>query len=261
MAIAASEQVLATRSAPAVEEPIRIWNPAHLAAMLVILLSLVFAWWWYQQLEAFASGLDASDPAFDKKWMPVWYANCAFAVLTQVSIPIYFWVTRDRDLLHVTPEVELHRYFMLLALSVTAALGSAIALSFGTADAAWHQVVVRDTSLTPSHIVLFFGIVPLQTAFAMSGFFYALTRIPQFADRLSVGMLLTFCGPFLALPSVAYNEWGHAYWLMEELFIAPLHWGFVVIGLSFVGVFAVILQSMPRWLELLQIVEAKQAAA
>ena len=37
-------------------------------------------------------------------------------------------------------------------------------------------------------------------------------------------------GPVLILPNLGYNEWGHAYWLTEEIFSHPLHWGFVVLG-------------------------------
>jgi len=37
-------------------------------------------------------------------------------------------------------------------------------------------------------------------------------------------------GPFMILPNVGLNEWGHTFWFMEELFVAPLHYGFVIFG-------------------------------
>src|SRR5437879_12194461 len=34
----------------------------------------------------------------------------------------------------------------------------------------------------------------------------------------------------MILPNVGLNEWGHAFWFVDELFAAPLHWGFVILG-------------------------------
>ena len=236
--------------APAADKNVRVWSPLPLIAMVGFVIAVIGGWRWYQQVEGFKSGLDATDPAFAVKWMPLWYLNLVLAGLSQIGIPIYFWLTRDRHLDRVAPAEELRRYFLMFAMILTMNLTQFIAIIFGTVDAAWHQVVVRDTSLTPSHIVLFFGIVPLFTAFGLSAFFYSFTRIPQFAEKLSIAMVIGVTGPFLVLPSVAYNEWGHAYWLMEELFIAPLHWGFVILGWAFLCLLAVIIQSMPRVLEL-----------
>src|SRR5256884_378681 len=131
-----------------------------------------------------------------------------------------------------------------------------VGIVFAATDAAWHQVVVRDTSLTPSHIVLFFGIVPLFTTFGLAAFFYALTRIPDFSRSVPLALVLAVMAPFMVLPSVAYNEWGHAYWLMEELFIAPLHWGFVMLSWCFMASLGVIGQSLPRVTELIRLTSA-----
>ncbi len=57
----------------------------------------------------------------------------------------------------------------------------------------------------------------------------------------------------MVLPSVAYNEWGHAFWLMEELFIAPLHWGFVALAWGFMAALGVIGLSLPRVAELVRL--------
>jgi methane/ammonia monooxygenase subunit C len=242
------------RIAPASQAETKIWSPVPLVVMVGLMTAIVGAWRWYQQVEGFASGLDATEPAFAEKWMPLWYLNCAAAAISQTTIPLYFWFTRDRNLSRIAPAEELRRYFVLFATLVAMTLTQFVSITFGTVDAAWHQVVIRDTSLTPSHIVLFFGIVPLFTAFGLSAFFYAFTRIPQFAEKLSIAMVLAVTGPFLVLPSVAYNEWGHAYWLMEELFIAPLHWGFVILGWAFLAMLGVIAQSLPRVVELMRAV-------
>jgi methane/ammonia monooxygenase subunit C len=234
----------------------RLWNPLQLVAMVGIVFAICGSWRWYQQVEGFKSGLDASEAAFWEKWMPLWYLNLAAGGLAQTCVPVYLWLTRDRALAKVTPEVELRRYFTFFAILVTLTMTQMIAIVFGATDAAWHQVVVRDTSLTPSHIVLFFGIVPLFTTFGLGAFFYALTRIPDFSRAVPLALLLAVLAPFMVLPSVAYNEWGHAYWLMEELFIAPLHWGFVMLAWCFMASLGVIGQSLPRVTELIRLTSA-----
>jgi methane/ammonia monooxygenase subunit C len=245
--------------AAAVRQDEKIWSPVPLVAMVGIVFALVGAWRWYQQVEGFASGLDATEAVFWEKWMPLWYLNCALAAISQVTIPLYFWFTRDKALAKITPAVELKRYFVLFAMLVTMTMTQTIAIIFGAVDAAWHQVVVRDTSLTPSHIVLFFGLVPLFTGFALCAFFYSLTRIPQYAEKISIALVIAVAAPFMVLPSVAYNEWGHAYWLMEELFIAPLHWGFVALAWGFMAMLGVLGQSLPRVLELCRLTSAPAA--
>ena len=51
---------------------------------------------------------------------------------------------------------------------------------------------------------------------------------------------LAVIGPFMILPNVGLNEWGHTFWFMEELFVAPLHYGFVFFGWSALGVLGVL---------------------
>jgi len=140
-------------------ERVKVWSPLPLVAMVGVVFAICGAWRMYQQIEGFKSGLDASEPAFWEKWMPLWYLNLAGAGIAQTAVPIYLWLTRDRALAKVTPAIELRRYFLFYAMLITLTLTQTISIVFGATDAAWHQVVVRDTSLTPSHIVLFFGIV------------------------------------------------------------------------------------------------------
>jgi methane/ammonia monooxygenase subunit C len=47
---------------------------------------------------------------------------------------------------------------------------------------------------------------------------------------------------FMLIPNVAFNEWGHTSWSMDEGFAGPLHWGFVFFGWMTLGVFGVVLQ-------------------
>jgi len=54
----------------------------------------------------------------------------------------------------------------------------------------------------------------------------------------------------MIMPNVGLNEWGHAFWFMEELFSAPLHWGFVVLGWTALGLGGVLIQITVRVNEL-----------
>lgn len=57
---------------------------------------------------------------------------------------------------------------------------------------------------------------------------------------ISLAYLLVVIGPFMIFPNVGLNEWGHTFWWMEELFVAPLHYGFVFFGWFTLGVMGVV---------------------
>ena len=54
----------------------------------------------------------------------------------------------------------------------------------------------------------------------------------------------------MIFPNVGLNEWGHTFWFMEEIFVAPLHWGFVFFGWAALAVFGVSLTILNRVREL-----------
>ena len=99
-------------------------------------------------------------------------------------------------------------------------------------DASWHQVIIRDTSFTPSHVVVFYGSFPMYIVCGVASYLYAMTRLPLYSRGTSFPLVMAIAGPLMILPNVGLNEWGHAFWFMEELFSAPLHWGFVILGWS-----------------------------
>ncbi len=85
----------------------------------------------------------------------------------------------------------------------------------------------------------------------VGGFMYARTRLPTFACKgWSTAYVLLFIGPFMIFPNVGLNEWGHTFWFMEELFVAPLHWGFVFFGWFSLAAFGVTLLILGRLKEL-----------
>ena len=51
---------------------------------------------------------------------------------------------------------------------------------FTEQDASWHQVIIRDTSFTPSHVVVFYGSFPMYIVCGVASYLYAMTRLPLY---------------------------------------------------------------------------------
>jgi methane/ammonia monooxygenase subunit C len=64
---------------------------------------------------------------------------------------------------------------------------------------------------------------------------------------------MAISGPVMSLPNVGLNEWGHAFWFMEELFSAPLHWGFVVLAWAALFAGGLAVQIIARFSNLLDV--------
>src|SRR5688500_7097205 len=120
------------RIAPAPKSQAKVWSPIPLIGMVGFTFAIIGAWRWYQQVEGFKSGLDATDPAFAEKWMPLFFLNLALAGISQMAIPLYFWFTRDKNLTRVAPAEELRRYFVLFAILITMTMTQFIAIIFGS---------------------------------------------------------------------------------------------------------------------------------
>jgi methane/ammonia monooxygenase subunit C len=195
------------------------------------MLSIGVFWVLYQRTFGYSHGLDSMTPEFDSVWMGLWRFNIlANAVFFAVSIG-WIWVTRDRNLTNLDPKLELKRYFYWMGWLVCYIWGVYYAGSYTLEqDAAWHQVIIRDTSFTASHIVAFYGTFPLYITCGVSSYLYAQTRLPLYSQATSFPLVAAVVGPMFILPNVGLNEWGHAFWFVDELFAAPLHWGFVTLG-------------------------------
>jgi methane/ammonia monooxygenase subunit C len=202
----------------------------------------------YEGAFGFAYGLDAFDPNFNTYWMSILWSEIPLEFVSFLAIIGFLWKTRDRDLANVAPREELRRLIYLMGWIVV--YGVAIywgASYFTEQDGTWHQTVIRDTDFTPSHIIEFYMSYPIYIIVGVGGFMYARTRLPIFGTKgYSIAYLLLFIGPFMIFPNVALNEWGHTFWFMEELFVAPLHWMFVFFGWFALAVFGVSLQILSR---------------
>lgn len=222
-------------------------------------MGLMVFYRWFQGNYAWTAGLDATMPIFDKVWMGLLSIQLPLIVAAWIGTWSYLWFTRDRHLDKLQPKEEIKRYFTLVLFILVYALAVYFAASFfAEEDAAWHQVAVRDTSFTPSHIVLFYGTMPLYITFGVGSMLYAITRLPKFAANISIPFFLAVAGPLMILPNLGYNEWGHAFWMLEEVFTAPLHWGFVVLGWSVLALGGLLVQIMMHVIELIAKVDKEE---
>jgi methane/ammonia monooxygenase subunit C len=235
--------------------PRRFVDLKPLVIGMLLVLTLFVGARLYQQLYAWSMGTDSTTPEFRKYWMTVLYSEVIIAAILAPAIWLSIWLTRDRHLDRLGPHEELRRYFTLTGLLTVYVFAVYFTASFfGEGDGAWHQVIIRDTSFTASHIILFYLSIPVYIICGFTAYLYAMTRLPAFARGTSLAFAVGVTGPFLILPNLGYNEWGHLFWMTEEFFSAPLHWGFVVLGWSALGLVGVLLQAVHRMVELFRVI-------
>lgn len=233
------------------------WKGTIIALVGISLLMTFYRW--FQGAYGWSAGTDSTMAVFDETWMALLKIQLPVIVAAWIGVWSYLWMTRDRHLDKLQPKEELQRYFTLILFILVYAFAVYFAASFfAEEDAAWHQVVVRDTSFTPSHIVLFYGTMPLYITFGVGSLLYAVTRLPKFAANISIPFFLAVAGPLMILPNLGYNEWGHAFWMLEEVFTAPLHWGFVMLGWSVLALGGLLVQIMMHMVELFAKVDKEE---
>ena len=222
-----------------------------------LVFAVEVAWLIYQRLFAWKYGLDSSSPEFARYWYPLLAVNVVgIALAAAVWLG---WLTRGcrRCAEHreaygeVLPEHEVQHVWRLWAIIAGFAVAIYGFAYFAEADAAWHQVVIRDTAFTPSHMVLFWGVVPVAVVIGAGIYLYAATRLPKiYARGVPLSLALFVTALFMLFVWVAFNEWGHSFWVAEELFSAPLHWGFVLFAFMALSLVGVLVQTMTRLVEL-----------
>jgi len=214
----------------------------------------------YMHAFAYTMGLDYFEPEFATFWMSVFWLQAFVCTATFIGAMGYLWVTRERSPETVAPEIELSRYFKVITWLVGyTAVVLILGPLAGESDAAWHQVVIRDTDFTPTHISLFYLGFPALIIFGVGSFVYAKTRLPMHAKKSLVPLGIAIGGPILVLPTVGLNEWGHTFFYAEELFGAPIHYGFAALGLALLALGGVVVHLLSRMKELIDIVTAEEA--
>ncbi len=206
----------------------------------------------YQHWAAFKYGLDAFDPDFQTYWMNVMYVELPLVCALGMALLAWIWFTREKEkVLLISRREEISRYLTLIGFfSVFALVAFLAAGPFTEADAAWHQVTVRDTDFTPTHIPLFYFGIPMMVFAGTALFLWAHTRLPDYHNRFSVAFALAIGGPVLIMPNLGYNEWGHTFFYAEELFSSSVHWGFVLLGWAFFFAGGLFVQILRRVTEL-----------
>lgn len=251
MSVTTSDMRAATANESPEEKGIRYFDGGLVLKLLLGITVVYGAVRIYMHEYAYSVGLDYFEPEFAMYWMPLLYAELVAVTLAICGVCTWLWRTRDRHLDQVAPEVELQRYFRAIlwltgytfVVLLTGSVG-------GEADAAWHQVVIRDTDFTPTHIILFYLLVPALIMFGVGSFLYCSTRLPQFANRFQLPLCVAIGGPILIMPNVGLNEWGHTFFYAEELFAAPIHWGFAALGLALLGLGGVVIHLIARMRDL-----------
>jgi methane/ammonia monooxygenase subunit C len=227
---------------------------------IVILTAIYVGLRLYQQAFGWSAGLDATSAEFQEYWM----------TLVKIEIPVlfstcfigwgYLWFSRDRSMGKMDAKTELRRHFTLVLWILTYTFTFYWTGSFfAEQDGVWHQTVIRDTSFTPSHNVLFYACIPIYMFFGVGGLLYGMTRVPQFSRGISIAYVFAVLGPAMILPNLGFNEWGHAYWLTEEIFSHPLHWGFVVLGWNALGIGGVLMQIVIRMVDLFKEIQIEDS--
>lgn len=218
------------------------WKTLFVGCALLLAANL-FLWIWDYNF-AFTAGLNSASRAFTLHYRTLFWGelltNGVFAGLW------YGWLIRTgRPLVGKTPEPaeEVRRIAVLWGIIGATSLSLYIEASFWPNwDGAWHQTMVRDTALTPTHIPMFYFFFPLSVVLALGAYLYGRYRIPAvYAPEKGFpwSFFLLIAAAVLEFMQVAFNEWGHSLWMSEEFFSVPFHWPFVAYGWLASGMFAV----------------------
>jgi methane/ammonia monooxygenase subunit C len=200
----------------------------------------------YINYHSLTVGLDYFEPEFHLYYMNLLYIQLTSIAIFGLAIVSWIWFTRPKEI-NMPPSVELSWYFLMFSIFAISGVFSIIILGIYTeADAAWHQITVRDTDFTPTHIALFYMAIPIGLVALVSGGLWVHTRLPDFRNRISIPLVITVAAPILIMPNLGFNEWGHTFFYAEELFAAPIHWGFVVLGWGLFGIAGFLMQCIAR---------------
>jgi len=249
-----SEQINSTALISDEPPPTVPWLQSSIAISAA--LALFIGYRMYMNKYSFTVGMDYFDPIFQVYWMRLFWAQLAIiGLIGAIGIPL-LWKTRDINVSDISPKLELKRYYTMFSLMALASIVAFVALAlFGEADAAWHQVTIRDTDFTPTHIGLFYFAMPLMWVGLAMAFVWIHTRLPDFQNRISIPFALLAAGPLLIAPNLGFNEWGHAFFYAEELFGSPVHYGFFLLGFGFFAFGGFLVQCFNRMSKLTHLEE------
>lgn len=262
--MAAAGQGMDTRQAYEPTDWLGGWRTLLWGSALVIVI--MWALRAYQGMFAFTSGLDASSYEFTLHWRGLFWAQLiAVGVFTGLW---WGWLVRTGKKLidqPAEPREEVYRIAIFWGLvGITSLVFYFMASFFPNQDGSWHQTVVRDTALTPSHIPMFFFAFPLGVTLTVGTYLYGRYRLPALygPDKgFPWSFALLIAASVNEIIQIAFNEWAHSLWITEEIFAAPFHWPFTMYGWLAGGMFALWGETIIRLYQVEQTVEDEQIDA
>ena len=229
------------------------WKPLFWGCELIMAAN-IFLWFWNYQY-AFTAGLNSASPEFTRYYRSLFWGE--LIVLGLFTGIWYGWLIRTgREMVGQPCEraEEVRRIAILWSIIGATSLSIYIEASFWPNwDGSWHQTMVRDTALTPTHIPMFYFFFPLSVTLALGAYLYGRFRIPTLYARekgFPWSFFLLISAAVFECMQVAFNEWGHSLWISEEFFAAPFHWPFVTYGWLASGMFAVWGETILRLFEI-----------
>ena len=154
------------------------WKTLFVSCGLLMACNL-FLWIWDYKF-AFTVGLDSSSHAFHFTTARCSGVNCCASAPSPAS-GTDGWYAPGRGLAGepITPAEEVRRIAVLWGIIGATSLSIYIEASFWPNwDGAWHQTMVRDTALTPTHIPMFYFFFPLSVVLALGAYLYGRFRFP-----------------------------------------------------------------------------------
>ena len=227
---------------------------ATLASLTLVFIRVWQGMWWFPE------GLDASTWEFAKYWLSLLYgewvvvACSGMAALLAYRNPCEVCESHRKAHGRILPEHELGHIGKMWAIITVAAIFAIGVSYFGEQDAAWHQVVVRDTTFTPSHIPVFFYTFPMLIVLTFQTSWYCYRRLHHLYVKegekgLPISYFLFPGAALILVANVAFNELGHSTWITEELFVQPFHFPFAWATYFFFSAVGLLAPTFPRIFE------------
>lgn len=235
-----------------------IWGSLALAAVMIGLRI-------YQQFFAWTeAGLNSASPGFRTYWFSLFIIELVVVTFGTIGWWAYLVRSGMKADQNPSPREEVRRIATFWGLiGITSLCLYFMASFFPNQDSAWHQTTVRDSALTPNHIVMFFWAFPLGITLTVGTYLYARSRLPAIysPDKgFPWSFALLIAASVTEMLQVAMNEWGHSVWITEEVFVAPFHWPFVTYGWLASGMFALWAEGIIRLFGIEAEIEEGQAA-
>jgi methane/ammonia monooxygenase subunit C len=224
----------------------------------------VFLWVW-NYVYMFTAGLNSASPEFTRYYRSLfWGELVSIGLFTGVWFGWLIRTGREVEKQPVSHAEEVRRIAVLWSLVGATSLTIAIMASFWPNwDGSWHQTMVRDTALTPTHIPMFYFWFPLAVTLSVGTYLYGRYRIPAVYGKekgFPWSFFLLISAAVLEVAEVAFNEWGHSLWISEEFFAVRFHWPFVFYGWLAGGMFAVWGETILRLLDIHKAEEAEMSS-